>query len=131
MTTISEAQRMVNAFNARYRIQPENVLPGPVPMPVMEFRKDLMVEELGELLDAMKSEDIVEVADAAADLLYVVLGTCSAYGIPLEPCFEEVHASNMTKDFNPVNNGLVTKPLKGKSYRKPDIEAALRMGYSK
>lgn len=64
---------------------------------VRQLREDLIREELGEFMDANERENVTDAADALADLLYVVLGACSAYGIDIEPIFDEVHRSNMSK----------------------------------
>lgn len=68
------------------------------PGKVKELRKRLMEEELlDELIPAIDADDMVEIADALADTLYVVFGTAVSYGIDIEPIFDEVHRSNMTK----------------------------------
>lgn len=61
------------------------------------LRCALINEELRELSEAIDADDLVEIADALADLCYVVIGTAVAYGIPLDKVFEEVHRSNMKK----------------------------------
>lgn len=60
-------------------------------------RAALLVEEVGELLVALARCDVIDLADAMADTLYVLLGAAIAYSIPLGECFDEVHRSNMTK----------------------------------
>lgn len=86
------------------------------------LRFKLIDEELNELSDAMLNEDIVEVADALTDLLYVIYGAGHAYGIDLDRCFAEVHRSNMSKfvdgKFIKDANGKVLKP---KTYSPPDL----------
>lgn len=86
------------------------------------LRFKLIDEELNELSDAMMNEDIVEVADALTDLLYVIYGAGHAYGIDLDRCFAEVHRSNMSKfvdgKFIKDANGKVLKP---KTYSPPDL----------
>ena len=64
---------------------------------LVNLRVKLIEEELGELKDAIKDKNIVEVADALTDILYVVYGAGHAFGIDLDKCFELVHESNMTK----------------------------------
>lgn len=91
-----------------------------------QLRLDLLEEELDELAEAMVDRDIVEIADALTDILYVVYGTGHAYGIDLDACFAEVHRSNMSK----FENGLPLKRedgkiLKGKDYSPPNLERVL------
>ena len=75
---------------------------------VQELRYDLIREELQELRDAFDSEDLVEVADALTDILYVVYGAGHAFGVNLDACFLEVHRSNMSKfDVNEYNEQAV------------------------
>jgi len=94
-----------------------------------ELRVDLIEEELEELKVAIANEDPVEVADALTDLLYVVYGAGHAFGLDLDTCFNEVHASNMSKlgeDGKPVyrEDGKV---LKGPNFFKPNLRRALWM----
>lgn len=88
------------------------------------LRVRLIQEELGELDNAFASNNIVEVADAIADLLYVVLGTAVSCGIEIEPVFREVHRSNMTKfiDGHLDEGG---KWVKGPSYEAANIRPIL------
>ena len=90
---------------------------------INKLRIDLIKEELGELVDAMKNKDILEVADALTDILYVTYGAGHAFGIDLDKCFEEVQNSNMSKlDENgkPIYNES-GKVMKGPNYFKPDL----------
>jgi predicted HAD superfamily Cof-like phosphohydrolase len=106
--------------------QVEHVVPTWPSKSVQALRVNLIHEELGELIDAIDAHDMVEVADALADLLYVVYGAGVAFGINLNDVFAEVHRSNMTKIVNgkAIKNadGKVIKPL---SYEPPDIAAVL------
>lgn len=97
-----------------------------VPDDVKVLRLRLMMEELGELAQAMHENNIVQIADGGMDLLYVVIGTMLSYGIPVEECFAEVHASNMSKPRLDKHNkgGKVTKGTDG-AFRKPNLEAIL------
>lgn len=61
------------------------------------LRRKLLLEEMDEYMEAEKENDIVEVADALADIIYIACGTAVSYGIPLDKIFEEVHRSNMAK----------------------------------
>ena len=90
------------------------------------LRYKLIDEELTELHEAMVNEDIVEIADALTDLLYVVYGAGHTYGIDLNRCFAEVHRSNMSKfvDGKRIKNaeGKVMKP---DTYSPPDLSFLL------
>jgi len=91
---------------------------------IIELRKKLIEEELQELKDAIKDNDIVEVADALTDILVVTYGAGVAFGIDLDKCFEEVHRSNMSKlskDGKPIYNED-GKILKGPNYSPPDLK---------
>ena len=90
---------------------------------VNKLRFDLIKEELDELKEAMKNRDLLEVADALTDILYVTYGAGHALGIDLDKCFEEVQSSNMSKlgeDGNPIYNES-GKVMKGPKYFKPDL----------
>ena len=90
---------------------------------INKLRIDLIKEELDELQEAMKNNDLLEVADALTDILYVTYGAGHAFGIDLDKCFEEVQNSNMSKlDQNgePIYNES-GKVMKGPNYFKPDL----------
>ena len=90
---------------------------------INKLRIDLIKEELEELTDAMHNKDLLEVADALTDILYVTYGAGHAFGIDLDKCFEEVQNSNMSKlDENgkPIYNES-GKVMKGSNYFKPDL----------
>ena len=90
---------------------------------INKLRIDLIKEELEELTEAMKNKDLLEVADALTDILYVTYGAGHAFGIDLDKCFEEVQNSNMSKlDENgkPIYNES-GKVMKGPHYFKPDL----------
>ena len=90
---------------------------------INKLRIDLIKEELEELTEAMKNNDLLEVADALTDILYVTYGAGHAFGIDLDKCFDEVQNSNMSKlDENgkPIYNEL-GKVMKGPKYFKPDL----------
>ena len=54
-------------------------------------------EEFSELCQAIEDRDMVQIADALTDLLYVIYGAGHSFGIDLDECFDEVHRSNMSK----------------------------------
>ena len=88
-----------------------------------QLRLDLISEELEELKNAMASKDLLEVADALTDILYVTYGAGHAFGINLDKCFDEVQNSNMSKlgsDGKPIYNES-GKVMKGPDYFKPDL----------
>ena len=90
---------------------------------INKLRLDLIKEELSELTDAMNNKDLLEVADALTDILYVTYGAGHAFGIDLDKCFDEVQNSNMSKlDENrkPIYNEK-GKVMKGPNYFKPDL----------
>ena len=90
---------------------------------INQLRVSLIKEELDELIEAINKKDLVEVADALTDILYVTYGAGHAFGINLDKCFEEVQNSNMSKlDENgkPIYNEK-GKVMKGPNYFKPDL----------
>jgi predicted HAD superfamily Cof-like phosphohydrolase len=87
------------------------------------LRYDLIKEELEELKIAMENKDLLEVADALTDILYVTYGAGHAFGIDLDKCFEEVQNSNMSKlgeDGKPIYNDA-GKVMKGPKYFEPNL----------
>ena len=92
-----------------------------------QLRLDLIREELEELKNAMESKDLLEVADALTDILYVTYGAGHAFGINLDKCFDEVQNSNMSKlgkNGKPIYNES-GKVMKGPDYFKPDLSKFL------
>ena len=95
---------------------------------INSLRISLISEELEELKKAIKDNNIVEVADALADILYVTYGTGHAFGIDLDKCFNEVQESNMSKlglNGKPIFNEH-GKVMKGPNYFKPDLSKFLK-----
>ena len=90
---------------------------------INKLRIDLIREELEELIEAINNKNLLEVADALTDILYVTYGAGHAFGIDLDKCFDEVQNSNMSKlDENgkPIYNEN-GKVMKGPNYFKPDL----------
>ena len=88
-----------------------------------KLRIDLIKEELEELTQGMNDKNLLEVADALTDILYVTYGAGHAFGIDLDKCFDEVQNSNMSKlgeDGKPIYNDS-GKVMKGPNYFKPDL----------
>jgi len=93
-----------------------------------KLRHTLIAEELREYYDACLDKDIIEIADAIGDMLYLVLGAAVEHGININPVFDEIHRSNMSK----LQDGKVIrredgKVLKGENYFPPNIEKVLKL----
>ena len=96
---------------------------------VVQLRVDLIEEELNELKEAIKNNDLVEVADALTDILYVTYGAGHSFGVDLDKCFDEVQRSNMSKlgeDGNPIYNDS-GKVMKGPNYSAPDLKKIIEL----
>ena len=122
MTNFNKVADFMNAFGQDVETEPQWTS-------VSELRYELIREELEELREGLDKRDIVEIADALTDLLYVVYGTGHSFGIDLDKCFEEVHNSNMSKlgeDGKPIyrEDGKV---LKGPNYWAPDLKKVLNV----
>ena len=92
-----------------------------------ELRLELIQEELDELSDAIADRDMIQIADALTDLLYVVYGAGHTFGLDLDECFQEVHRSNMSKlgeNGRPIHRED-GKVMKGPGYFEPDLEGVL------
>ena len=90
---------------------------------INKLRIDLIKEELEEFTEAINNKDLLEVADALTDILYVTYGAGHAFGINLDKCFDEVQNSNMSKlgeNGKPIYNES-GKVMKGPNYFKPDL----------
>tara|TARA_B100000900_G_scaffold386946_1_gene377806 strand:+ start:467 stop:838 length:372 start_codon:yes stop_codon:yes gene_type:complete len=95
---------------------------------INQLRISLIQEELDELKEAMNNKDLLEVADALTDLLYVTYGAGHAFGIDLDKCFREVQNSNMSKlgeDGKPIYNEF-GKVMKGPNYFKPNLKKFIK-----
>ena len=90
---------------------------------INKLRIDLIKEELDELKEAMDNNDLLEVADALTDILYVTYGAGHAFGINLDKCFDEVQNSNMSKlsENGKAIYNVSVKVMKGPNYFKPDL----------
>ena len=96
---------------------------------IVQLRIDLIEEELNELKEAIKNNDIVEVADALTDILYVTYGAGHSFGVNLDECFDEVQRSNMSKlgeDGKPIYNDS-GKVMKGPNYFTPDLKKIIKL----
>ncbi len=95
---------------------------------INRLRVDLIKEELEELTEAMNNKDLLEVADALTDILYVTYGAGHAFGVNLDKCFDEVQQSNMSKlgeNEKPIYNED-GKVMKGPNYFKPDLSKFIK-----
>ena len=95
---------------------------------INELRYNLIKEELDEFRQALDNNDLLEVADALTDILYVTYGAGHAFGINLDACFQEVQNSNMSKlgkDGKPIFNDQ-GKVMKGPNYFKPDLSKYIK-----
>jgi len=118
MSNFNKVWHFMNSFGQETLAKP--TLPH---VDLAELRLDLIQEEVDELATAIIDQDIVEIADALTDILYVTYGAGHAFGIDLDTCFTEVHRSNMSKlgiDGKPIyrEDGKV---LKGRGYTPPQL----------
>ena len=91
---------------------------------IVKLRYNLILEELNELKIAINEKNLLEVADALTDILYVTYGAGYAYGIDLDKCFKEVQRANMSKlgkDGKPIYNEK-GKVMKGPNYSEPNLK---------
>lgn len=112
---------MVKEFHLKHNIYTKG-LPGIPSIEEVCFRIRLISEEYGELMEGIDTDDVLLIADALGDLVYVCYGMALAYGIPLDDIVKEIHKSNMTKDIGEKKN---KKVMKGKSFIPPDINGIL------
>ena len=99
---------------------------------IVQLRYDLIKEELNELKTAFKQKNLLEVADALTDILYVTYGAGLAFGIDLDKCFAEVQKSNMSKlgnDGKPIYNEH-GKVMKGPNYSQPNLKQFIKWIYN-
>jgi len=117
----------VKEFNKVFGIEHNNA-PTLISREKWSLRDKLMHEEVNEYYDACEEKNLIEVADALGDMLYILCGTILAHGMQdkIEEVFDEIHRSNMSK----IEDGVVLrradgKILKGKYYFKPNIKDIL------
>lgn len=95
---------------------------------VRELRQNMLAEEYQEYVEAENDHDIVEIADALADMMVIIIGTALAYGIPIAKVWEEVHRSNMSK-VDPATGSIIKredgKVLKPDTWSPPDVIGVL------
>ena len=118
MTNFGKVGHFMKTFGQEIKIKP-----GLSTEKINKLRVSLIHEELEEFKEAIKNNDLKEVADALTDILYVTYGAGHAFGINLDKCFDEVQQSNMSKlgdDGKPIYNDK-GKVMKGPNYFKPDL----------
>jgi len=123
MSNFESVGQFMKTFGQEVKTKPE--IPN---AEITNLRLELIAEELNELYDAMEQKDIVAIADALTDILYVTYGAGHAFGIDLDKCFTEVQRSNMSKlgaDGKPIyrDDGKV---MKGPNYSEPDLQSILQ-----
>jgi len=119
MSNFNKVKTFMNTYGQEVKNNPE--FPD---SKIVQLRIDLIQEELKELKEAINNNDIVEVADALTDILYVTYGAGHSFGVNLDSCFNEVQNSNMSKlgeDGKPIYNDS-GKVMKGPNYFKPNIK---------
>ena len=118
MTNFQKVKMFMQTFGQEVKLKPSFSTEK-----INDLRYNLIKEELEEFKQAIDNKDLLEVADALTDILYVTYGAGHAFGIDLDKCFEEVQNSNMSKlgdDGKPIYNDS-GKVMKGPSYYKPDL----------
>jgi len=118
MTNFQKVKTFMQTFGQEVKLKPSFSTEK-----INDLRYNLIKEELEELKQAIENKDLLEVADALTDILYVTYGAGHAFGIDLDSCFEEVQNSNMSKlgkDGKPIYNDS-GKVMKGPKYYKPDL----------
>ncbi len=121
----------VKLFHKKFNIDYLDKPSAKIPEKIKELRFKLMEEENLEYLKATKDNDIIEIADALGDMLYILCGTIICHGLQdkIEQIFQEIQNSNMSKlgeNGKPIYRGD-GKVLKGPNYFKPDIEKILKL----
>ena len=127
---IKKPIKAVTEFHNAFRLSVEYKPKSDISSEITELRYNLMKEENEEYLQAVKSNDLIEIGDALGDMLYILCGTIISHGFQdkIEAIFDEIQRSNMSKlgaDGKPIyrEDGKV---LKGPNYFKPDIEKSLK-----
>ncbi|HZY94090.1 MAG TPA: nucleoside triphosphate pyrophosphohydrolase family protein [Candidatus Bathyarchaeia archaeon] len=121
---MNKQQRMVKDWHRKFGVL-INEYPKMIDKETQYLRVSLMREEFQEFDEACAVGDIVKVADALGDLLYVVYGSAVSFGIDLEPVFDEIHRSNMSKGDPEVIKAPTGKVLRNKNYSPPDLASLI------
>lgn len=126
---MNSEQKMVLEFHQHFRL-PIHDKPTIISKDLHYLRVGLIDEEHKELKEAMNNKDIIKIADGLGDLLYVLYGTALTYGLDMEPIFNEIHRSNMSKGDPEIVRSPIGKVLKGKNWSPPNLEEILLRGDS-
>jgi predicted HAD superfamily Cof-like phosphohydrolase len=124
MTNFEKVKNFMQTFNQEVKNKPSFSSDK-----INKLRYDLIKEELDEFKVALDNKDLLEVADALTDILYVAYGAGHAFGIDLDKCFQEVQNSNMSKlddDDKPIYNEA-GKVMKGPKYFKPNFKKIINL----
>jgi len=131
---MDKLQKQVLEFHKKFNIPHRDHLSIPEQDELL-FRSSLIVEEVGEFIKASSQENIHDMADALVDILYVVYGTANTLGLDLEPVFDEIHRSNMTKSQKATGNTKTWykkfKAIKGSEYSSPELFEILKAQMTK
>lgn len=117
---MNKEQRMVRDFHHKFGFT-VNDKPTLIDDELSSVRFEHTLAEMDELENAMSLDDLEGVADALGDILYFIYGTAVAYGIDMEPVFNEIHKSNMSKERPSSTVYVDAKAVKGKDYKPPNI----------
>ena len=123
MTNFQKVKKFMQTFGQEVKSKPSFSS-----QKINDLRFNLIKEELDEFRQALENNDLLEVADALTDILYVTYGAGHAFGIDLDACFDEVQNSNMSKlgsDGKPIYNDQ-GKVMKGPNYFKPDLSKYIK-----
>lgn len=121
---MNNEQRMVREFHKKFGFT-INDNPTIISEELGNVRQAHTLKEVEELKEAMDNKDLIEIADALVDIQYFIYGTAIAYGIDLEPCFAEIHRSNMSKDRPDPTQYVDAKAVKGPNYSPPNLTQCL------
>ena len=119
--TSSRAAQQVLAFHHKFSFPATPLGPPRAPDDGLKaLRAQLLIEEATEYLEALSTDDVVGIADALGDMLYVIYGTALTYGIDLDAVVDEIHRSNMSKETSATG-----KAKKGADYSPPNLNQVL------
>jgi predicted HAD superfamily Cof-like phosphohydrolase len=121
---MNKVQQEVLAFHRQFDCFLQETPNADIPETLHDLRANILQEEVDELKEAMGCRDVVAIADALADILYITYGTACTYGIDMEPIFEEVHRTNMLKTGGGKrHDGKILKPP---GWERPKIAEILK-----